>query len=756
VDYSGDSNYALGELSWPTFTVAPGTATPSFVLTPPSPTPVPIGSGPLTIAVTLSGTLGTPTGSVKAVVDGTAYGAFVNLTNGSATFTSPGQIPTTVLTPGNHTVGVDYSGDSNYAALAPGSGPPNPISFVVTTVNTTTTITAPLNNGAAVFGQSVTLTAVVAPVAPGTGIPASSVQFFDGTASLGTVALDGAAHASLTLSGLTLGAHSFTAQYAGNATFNASTTASITAFTVGKASTSTSLAASGAILTATVTVNAPGAGSPTGTVTFQGPGGSLGSATLVASGGRFTATLTPASLTPGTYTATYSGDTDFNSSTSNAVSIASGPTTLTLTSSANPSTVGQSVTFTATISNPTAPGTPTGTVQFFDGSTLLGSATVATNSQAVFSTAALTAGSHAIVAKYSGDSTFTPSQATIGQVVNGMASTVTVTANPATATFGQTITLTATVGPSTPPTGFAAPTGQVIFQDNGNQIATVTLSSSEVATFTVNMLSVGTHTITAVYSGDTVWGSSHGSTTVTISALPPLLIINAAANISSSFAPDEAVSAFNVAILNGDTPATLPLQTTLAGVSVAVKDSAGVTRQALIYGVFASTNQVNFVFPSNTALGSATVTITVPTGPKLSTTVNITRVSPGIFAANMNGQGVFAGQVVHVHADGSREVDSSATFDSGAKTYVANPVNLGPSTDQVFLQIYGTGLQHASSVTVTINGGTVPSVFAAQGQYPGLDQVNVQVSNSLAGAGVVNIVVTADGQAANTVTVTIQ
>ena len=152
----------------------------------------------------------------------------------------------------------------------------------------------------------------------------------------------------------------------------------------------------------------------------------------------------------------------------------------------------------------------------------------------------------------------------------------------------------------------------------------------------------------------------------------------------------------------------------------------------------------------------ATVTITVPIGPSLSTTVNITRVSPGIFAANMNGQGVFAGQVVHVHADGSREVDSSATFNSGTNTFVANPVNLGPSTDQVFLQVYGTGLQHASTVTVTVNGGTVPSVFAAQGQYPGLDQVNVQLSHSLAGAGAVNIVVTADGQAANTVTVTIQ
>jgi hypothetical protein len=43
-------------------------------LTPPSPTPPPTASAPLTIAVTLSGSLGTPTGSVQVVVDGVVYG----------------------------------------------------------------------------------------------------------------------------------------------------------------------------------------------------------------------------------------------------------------------------------------------------------------------------------------------------------------------------------------------------------------------------------------------------------------------------------------------------------------------------------------------------------------------------------------------------------------------------------------------------------------------------------------------------------
>src|SRR5262249_55531015 len=129
--------------------------------------------------------------------------------------------------------------------------------------------------------------------------------------------------------------------------------------------------------TATVSETGPGSGTPTGTVTFTDGSATLGTATL--SGGK--ATFATSSLSVGTQsiTAAYSGDSNFNVSTSTTLSQvvnqASPPAAL--ASSANPSVFGQSVTFTATVSE-TGPGsgTPTGTVTFTDGSATLGTGTL--------------------------------------------------------------------------------------------------------------------------------------------------------------------------------------------------------------------------------------------------------------------------------------------------------------------------------------------------------------------------------------------
>ena len=75
--------------------------------------------------------------------------------------------------------------------------------------------------------------------------------------------------------------------------------------------------------------------------------------------------------------------------------------TVALSSSANPSVVSSAVTFTATVSS--ASGTPTGSVNFFDGTTLLGSGTL-TSGVATYATSSLTSGTHSITAVYSGDS----------------------------------------------------------------------------------------------------------------------------------------------------------------------------------------------------------------------------------------------------------------------------------------------------------------------------------------------------------------
>jgi hypothetical protein len=175
----------------------------------------------------------------------------------------------------------------------------------------------------------------------------------------------------------------------------------------------------------------------------------------------------------------------FSPSTSTAVS-----------STLNPSTFGQSVTFTA---NVVAAGAATGTVTFRDGSTVL--ATVPLSSgQASLNTSALTAGSHSITASYSGDMRFLGStSAVLVEMVNKAQTATAVSTSVTPSIFNQGVTLTATVGAISPESAIS--TGTVTFKDGNATLGTGNLSSGT-ATFTTSLLAVGSHSISAVYVGD--------------------------------------------------------------------------------------------------------------------------------------------------------------------------------------------------------------------------------------------------------------
>jgi len=176
------------------------------------------------------------------------------------------------------------------------------------------------------------------------------------------------------------------------------------------------------------------------------------------------------------------------------------PTTTAVTSSLNPSMFGQFVTFTATVTG----ASPTGTVQFLDGATLLASGTLS-GAQATLATDLLAQGSHNITAVYSGDTNNQGSTSPIlVQVVDaGSASSTTtgLTSSLNPSMFGQFVTFTATV------TG-ASPTGTVQFLDGATLLASGTLSGAQ-ATLATDLLAQGSHNITALYSGDT---NNQGST----------------------------------------------------------------------------------------------------------------------------------------------------------------------------------------------------------------------------------------------------
>ncbi len=174
-------------------------------------------------------------------------------------------------------------------------------------------------------------------------------------------------------------------------------------------------------------------------------------------------------------------------------------TTTAITSSANPSVWGQSVTFTATVSGTGA----TGTVTFKDGGTTLSNATL-TSGTATYSTSTLSVGSHTITAIYSGDTHFAGSaSSSLAQTITQAGSTTTITSSANPSVWGQSVTFTATVS------GTGA-TGTVTFKDGDDTLGSATLSSGT-ATYNTSTLSVGSHTITAIYSGDTRFAGSTSS-----------------------------------------------------------------------------------------------------------------------------------------------------------------------------------------------------------------------------------------------------
>src|SRR5262249_54864131 len=131
--------------------------------------------------------------------------------------------------------------------------------------------------------------------------------------------------------------------------------------------------------------------------------------------------------------------------------------TTSVSSNANPATIGQEVTFTATIGTP-ASGAPnrTGTVTFFVDSKQLGNPVDVSNNQAQIKTSTLPGGTHTITATYSGDSNFQGSSGTLSQVVKKIDSSTTLSVvsdtNPvdygATYTFRATVTSKSGSGPT--------------------------------------------------------------------------------------------------------------------------------------------------------------------------------------------------------------------------------------------------------------------------------------------------------------------
>jgi uncharacterized protein (TIGR03437 family) len=235
---------------------------------------------------------------------------------------------------------------------------------------------------------------------------------------------------------------------------------------------------------------------------------------------------------------------------------------------------------------------------------------------------------------------------------------------------------------------------------------------------------------------------------------PALASVSAASFRSAALASESIVSGFGNNLAPGSqASAAEPLPTTLAGVRVRVRDGAGTDRDAPLF--FVSPGQINYQIPAGTMVGAATVTVFRENQTVAREAVQIAAASPGLFAANANGQGVAAAVALRIGMGGALQYEAVSQYDAVQSRFITRPLDFGFEGDQLYLVLFGTGIRHQQdSSNVIVKFGSVESkaIYAGpQGGFVGLDQINVSVPRNLAGRGELDVVVIVDGRASNTV-----
>jgi len=395
--------------------------------------PVSVYGQPVTftadVAVVAPGA-GAPSGTIRFTDGDTVLGT-VPVGSGTGGVAS---ITVDSLSVGQHAVVATYEGDDSF------QGSSGSVAQKVQRGQTTTVVTSSANPSQP--GAAVRFTASVSPVAPATGRPEGTVQFKVNGAPLGApVALADGQATSAAFTDLAPGTYRIEAAYSGEPRYVAS--AGLldqgNGQTVGKGGTTTDLVSDDAeaepgqpvTFTATVRAVAPATGHPTGVVQFWSGNTLLGATGLTPTSAADTSTAshTTTALTPGTHEirAVYAGSTTFDGSAAAVAQVVgSGETVTGIASSANPSTYGDRVTLTATVTGQDATDRPTGTVTFRSGDDVLGTAPLTTvdgRQQARLAVDGLAAGSHSVVAVYSGDATHAASTSPVLEQVVGRAPT---------------------------------------------------------------------------------------------------------------------------------------------------------------------------------------------------------------------------------------------------------------------------------------------------------------------------------------------
>ncbi len=474
----------------------PVTGTTTQVITKVTPTVSLTSSvNPSTVGSPVTFTATVPTGATGTVtfLNGTTVLGTGTIANGVATLT------TSTLLAGSQTITASYGGDSNNNAAT--SAP------LTQTVNKH----SPVLPAPVVSSSNVT---TIDPVTITETVPAGvsgPVSFYSGGSLLGTASIVNGV-AVLTVPSLPAGSDLITATTPADANNNAATSpatlVTVTKITptLGAPTVSSTNPPAGTPVTITETIP-PGV---TGTITFTSGGTVIGTAPIVNGVATVTVTTLPVGPHPIGVVASSGPTNNPANSPTTLVTVIRATPTVTLSSSANPAAVGQTVVLSASVAV-----NATGTVTFSDGSTILGTGVLNSAGVATFTTSSLTIGTHPITASYGGDTNyFNAASAVLPEVISKAATAVMLSESTPVELLGTMVTFTANVTSSYP----ATLTGTVTFMNGTTVIGsapmtanggvTVTFAASGNATFATSTLTAGAHQISAVYSGDVNFASS--------------------------------------------------------------------------------------------------------------------------------------------------------------------------------------------------------------------------------------------------------
>jgi DNA-binding beta-propeller fold protein YncE len=531
---------------------------------------------------------GRPTGTITFTDGPNALGV-VALSNGQAVLT------TSMLGAGSHSIVASYSGDSANQA--------NTSTALTQTVQMASmTLGLASNINPSGYNQAVTFTAALTPKFGGSAT--GTVTFKDGVNTLGTAAVSGNL-ATITVSTLAVGTHAITAAYGGDTNFTGSSSGTVSQL-VNKAGTTTVVASSlnpalvTQSITYTATITSQYGGMVSGSVVFKSGGASLGSATLV--NGQASVSTSFSTAGSRSITATYVGDANNTGSTSPALKqvVNKFTTSTSVTSSLNPSLVGQSVTFTATVSSAYGAIPDGEMVTFKNGGSALGTVALS-GGTATLNTSTLTAGPHSITVTYAGDTLFAGSvSAVLAQVVNKNPSSTTVASSLNPSSFGQVVTFTATVTTS------GSPTGTVTFKSGTATLGTVALMGNT-ASLSTSALAGGTRLITATYNGDAAFNAS--TSPVLDQVVNKALTAESLASSQNPSAPGQAVTFTATVTSSGGVPTgtvTFKHGATILGTGTLSGGVATFTTSSLAAG--SNTITAHYGGSANYATSSASVT----------------------------------------------------------------------------------------------------------------------------------------------------